>query len=76
VSDGDAVVDRGFTLTRRVPAVNSERPEFRLQHGRHAVLRLQLAALQILPMGVQIDEAWGDHQTKRVDDLPAAQRFP
>ena len=74
VADRDAVVDRRFSLARRIPGRHISRPDFEFEAAGDAVARLECIGLEVLPMLVQVDESRRHHQAACIDDSAALQR--
>ena len=69
VADRRTVVEAGGAVPASVPAADRERADLELERRRYAVHRLVAAADRILAVRVEVDEAGGDDETARRDDL-------
>src|SRR5256885_11685435 len=69
VADCDAVIDERAAVALRVPARHREGPDLELERRGHAVVRIVSVALGILPVGMEVDEAGGDHEPRDVQRL-------
>jgi hypothetical protein len=62
-------------LVARVRLADRRPPGFEIEHGRHAVARVEPAARQRLGVSVQVDEAGGHDHSAHLDDRVPVQRL-
>ena len=74
VADGYAIVDQGLIFPLVVPGLDVRDSDFHFERGGDAVHGFVAVVLRVLPVRVQIDEAWRNHQAGGVDGGAAFQR--